>query len=309
MGLFIRPVLFADTRIVLVLALLGVGMALSRFQKGESIVQGVTQFLTFVVVPLLLYFDCACLSINDLFIRLLAISLTHVFLIYVVADLLIGRVNMHRERRAAALLASCLPNVVYLPYSIYAVFSLDTAPLVPYVIAANVLLPVVLVRAQLAARSGSRIGVKDLLATVLISIGILAGLVTAVLAPSFRMMELVARARQILSRLMLLAFTVLGYEIAKVRAVTRDMLYPLIFRVLLSPVLMVIMLHILNVGFTPDILRGLLTESFAPSAIATVLYSRLLGFDSVYAATAVSITTLITLPIMLIIACSTVPSM
>ena len=300
--------LLAGTRVMLVLVLLGIGVTLSRFRRGENVVQRVTQFLTLVVVPLLLYFDCAGLHVYGLFVRLLVVSLAHVFLIYVVADVFVGRVELFPERRAAAILAASLPNVVYLPYSIYAVFGLDTAPLVPYVIAANILLPVVLTRVQFIARSGRRIRVRDLLATILISIGIGAGLATAVLAPHVGTTNVAYRIKQVLSCLMLLAFLVLGYEIAKIRTITRDVVYPLIFRTILSPILMIAMLHLLNIGLTLDLSRGLLVESLAPSAIATVLYSKLLDFDSVYAATVVSITTLIALPAMLMLIYCTTPS-
>ncbi len=292
-------------KIVTLLMLLLAGVLLTKVNFGELLVRFLTRFLTMAIIPALLFLDCQYIVLGLRFASALAISLIHVFTVFAVSELLLRRVYMSPFRRTSALLSAVLPNVVYLPYSVYAVFGLDTAYLMPYVFAANVVLPIAVARAQIALRRGHRIMLSELTPSLVILLSIIAGLCISAISEISEFLRTGIVVREILSKLMLTSFIVLGFDIARIRRLAKDVVYPVLVRNLVSPLLMLCILLPLSktLQMSSGYVRGLLIESLAPTAIAAVLFSRLIGADSVYAATAVSISTIISLPAMITFLC------
>jgi len=287
----------AITTLLLLLA----GALLTRTSPGERIVRLLTKTLTLGIVPVLLFLDCQEVDISSIFCIILTISLIHMISIVILSEIIFRKVNMSSIRKTAGILSAILPNVIYLPYSIYAVFNVDTSYLMPYVLAANIMLPFIIMRAQLMLQRESKFltMLKELTPSIVILSSVLLGLAVSFCSNVIRESALADTVRFILGKLMLLAFVVLGFDIARIRNIPRDVFYPVLVRNLISPVLMLIILAtlmLIHVEIYPDYVKGLIIESLTPTAVAAVLFSRIIGADSTYAAAAVSVTTLIALP-------------
>ncbi len=289
-------------KLTLTILLLLVGSLLTRVNQGEKIIKLLTKFLTLIVVPSLLFLDCQFINIKLSLGIALTTSLIHMLLILLIAELLIRRMHLSPHRRAALLLSATLPNVVYVPYSVYAMFGLNTVYLMPYVLAANLLLPAIVARSQVILRGNIRnITLRELTPSLIILASVMLGILlsTTQLLSTLSIVKMLKHALEVL---MLVSFTVLGFDISRVRRLDRDVVYPVIVRNLVSPLLMLLLLCVdpFSMLWTcTGYVKGLIIEGLTPTAVAAVLFSRIIDADSIYAATAVSVSTLISLPAMI----------
>ncbi len=289
-------------KLTLTILLLLVGSLLTRVNQGEKIIKLLTKFLTLIVVPSLLFLDCQFINIKLSLGIALTTSLIHMLLILLIAELLIRRMHLSPHRRAALLLSTTLPNVVYVPYSVYAMFGLNTVYLMPYVLAANLLLPAIVARSQVILRGNIRnITLRELTPSLIILASVMLGILlsTTQLLSTLSIVKMLKHALEVL---MLVSFTVLGFDISRVRRLDRDVVYPVIVRNLVSPLLMLLLLCVdpFSMLWTcTGYVKGLIIEGLTPTAVAAVLFSRIIDADSIYAATAVSVSTLISLPAMI----------
>lgn len=279
-----------DIVTAILLALVGFALAQVDLKYIEEFIEVLNKFLFYIVIPGIIFKTIFFAENLYSLVTSVAISIVHIVLVLAVAYLLSRLVWSRDSVKALTFsLTVSMPNVAYLaiPLSIM-VFGV-AEPVMPYVIAFNILLPIIIL--LLGYMNSSRgNGMKSTKRAIPFLLALTLSLTMRSLGSTLDSIRVLL---DMLTTSSILSFTILGYEFASayrvfVRGMIDGIALSIAIRYIVSPLAMALMLYVFNV---PGYSRGLMLQSFMPPAVTVIVIAKMFNLDS---KTATMITSILT---------------
>ncbi len=253
-------------------------------------------FLFYVVIPLTIFKSVAKTPNIPVVLALIAACCIHMVLCSAIALACCKRMEP-RSRITIALLAS-LPNVVFLAFPLAIALLGSVAPVVPYAVSFNLLLPIYI---AFLSRATGRSGKAKPKSYPHIA-AFLVGLIVNYLGASSYVLEPLSSelASTCLTVLNLSAFAVIGSELARVSKLDMPRIgIVMILRLCIAPLLMTcILLSLTPFIRIPKIYAlGTVMQSLMAPAVTNVILAKAFELDTVLASSAVATLTPISIAI------------
>lgn len=261
------------------------GYAAAR-RFGGGWVGRFTRILFYYVIPPTIFMAVASAPAANILLILVAVSCIHMALLLTPLLALSSR----EPSRTTMALLSGLPNVVFLAFPLSIALYGTVTPVLPYAIALNMLLPVLL--AVLGSWYG---GDADAPSAYPHIAAFTAALIVKLFAPGLAStIASIEPLHALLSAANLSAFAAIGGELAGCSHILEPGVERVAFlRLVASPLLMLALLTPLSmlVKLPHVMIAGMLIQSVMPPAVANVILARVYGLDSRLAASSIAVLT------------------
>lgn len=288
--------------------LLFAGYILQRLGAPPLVITVLNRFLLSFVIPVIVFVNIygqkGLEALNAPFL----ISCLHM-LVMLLITLLVGRLAFKGrwENVLAFSLSLYLPNVAFLGVPLSVTVFGSPYPVIPYVVAFNMLLPLTILAVSLVASKRFQAGLGIILAPLPSLLALASAILLRLVGLHNHTNLPLNTLERVASYSSFLSFIVLGYTMAKTSRedLNKHLGYVIlggVMRFILSPALMYIMLMfarfslmMLEEGFV----RGLLMESFMPPAVTCLAISEVFGLDLKLTSTLIVIQTPISVALVL----------
>ncbi|NPA97437.1 MAG: hypothetical protein GXO32_07550 [Crenarchaeota archaeon] len=277
-------------KIGVALSFAAAGFVASRFLGARRAFEYWNWFLFYGVIPLTIFLSVARAPNVPVLLALVALSAVHMFICYALSYAATRRFS-DRVRITVSLLSS-LPNVVFLAFPLAISLIGGVAPVVPYAIAFNSLLPLYI--AYLSKRAGRGRGAKPR------SYPHIAAFVAGVIANYLGVSRVVTSVlaapapSSVLTVLNLSSFAIIGSELAVVGSIDFSRIgLVAAFRFGVSPLVMLSMLLGLSaMTSVPRIyIVGSMLQSVMAPAVTNVILAKAFDLDTALASSSIAVLT------------------
>jgi len=265
-------------------SILGYVIARIKHNRVSEVFIGIINSSLFYLAVPITIFDAVYSEKNLLFFSsLIAASIAHMVLLFILSYVIVYMLNLKNTTRILALLLSAaMPNAGFVAIPLALMVFGDTKIIIPYTIAFNILVPIVVVTLGfLSGKNENRF--NSIARSMYTSIPFLISFISALVLNLMRLeLSLVSTLLSIIKWYTILSFLIIGYELAKVIEKTKIrnlgvFLGIIAFaRYMFSPILILAMNLIINFG---NYRRGLLLQSIMPPAITNIILAKKYDLD------------------------------
>jgi predicted permease len=265
-------------------SILGYVIARIKHNRVSEVFIGIINSSLFYLAVPITIFDAVYSEKNLLFFSsLIAASIAHMVLLFILSYVIVYMLNLKNTTRILALLLSAaMPNAGFVAIPLALMVFGDTRIIIPYTIAFNILVPIVVVTLGfLSGKNENRF--NSIARSMYTSIPFLISFISALVLNLMRLeLSLVSTLLSIIKWYTILSFLIIGYELAKVIEKTKIrnlgvFLGIIAFaRYMFSPILILAMNLIIDFG---NYRRGLLLQSIMPPAITNIILAKKYDLD------------------------------
>ncbi len=258
--------------VMAILVLVGYAIGILNYRKIISIINN---FLFFVIVPMLIFLSILGLQSVEEFLIMVLISLIHILAI-LLSTYYISRIILNnRIDRITMAIAISMPNTGFLAIPLSLVIFGKSSPVIPYMTAFNLFLPLLLLYLSLTLEDNSK---NRLLLRPLphITIFIIAITIKIFVRQFIKPIVL----SEIVDYMNYLSFIVLGGQLAivsikNISNVKRILLLASIIRYIVSPIIALTIFYITTLyrDISQEYLNGYILQSIMPPAINVIVIS------------------------------------
>lgn len=266
--------------ISLVFAIIGFIIATFKLKGGTIVVNIINKSLFYIIIPIIIFNSIYGSEELYIFISTILTSAIHIFLVFVTAYIMYLVIGIKETKSILAFSISvAMPNAAYLAIPLSTIFFGDSKSVIPYTIAFNIILPIIIItlcciyskwsneRNLVIAKSIPFI-LALLLAFILRNLDIdITGLYTLA---------------NIASLYTITSFILIGYELANsisknIKQFTITLLLAIAIRFIISPIIMIALVNFLNVS---NYLNGLMLQSIMPPAVTNIVIAKMFKLDT-----------------------------
>ncbi len=261
------------------LIIIGYGIGYLNYRK---IILIINNFLFFVTVPILIFLSILRLQSVEEFLIMVLISLIHIVIILISTYYISRIVFNNRIDRITMAIAISMPNAGFLAIPLSLVIFGSSSPVIPYMTAFNLFLPVLLLYLSLTLDNGlgNRLLLRPLPHIAAFITAITIKMLIGRFPGSMTLLEVVDYMNY-------LSFIVLGAQLAilvirDISNVRKVLLLASIVRYIVSPAIALTIFYIttLHRSISQEYLYGYILQSIMPPAINVIVISEIYRLSS-----------------------------